>query len=92
MQDVKGSSSKWINGNKLVREKFSWQEGYGAFSYSKKEVPTIIQYIVNQTVHHRIKSFTEEYFEILKEFEIDFSGRFAFKPIDIDYHIPDGTY
>jgi REP element-mobilizing transposase RayT len=32
MQDIKGSSSKWINQNRLVRGRFSWQEGYGAFS------------------------------------------------------------
>src|SRR5690349_4500581 len=35
MQDVKASSSKWINEKRFVRGKFSWQEGYGAFSYSK---------------------------------------------------------
>jgi len=64
MQDVKGSSSKWINNKKLVQSKFSWQEGYGAFSYSKVEVPAIIQYIINQTNHHKRKTFSEEYYEI----------------------------
>jgi len=91
MQDVKGSSSKWINDKKLVKGKFSWQEGYGAFSYSKLEVPNIIQYIVNQTIHHRKKTFTEEYSDMLKEFEIDFDDRFVFKPVEIDYNVPDGT-
>ena len=64
MQDIKGSSLKWINNNKLVQSKFSWQEGYGAFSYSKSEVPAIIQYIINQTDHHKRKTFSEEYYEI----------------------------
>jgi REP element-mobilizing transposase RayT len=85
MQDIKGSSSKWINDNKFVQGKFSWQEGYGAFSYSKKEVPNIIQYIVNQTDHHRKRAFLEEYFELLKEFNVDFDDRFVFKPVDIEF-------
>jgi len=89
MQDIKGSSSKWINNNKLVQSKFSWQEGYGAFSYSKSEVPAIIQYIINQTDHHKRKTFSEEYYEMLKE--VDFDDRFIFKPVNIDYSVPDGT-
>ena len=91
MQDIKGSSSKWINNKKLVKSKFSWQEGYGAFSYSKSEVPAIIQYIINQTDHHKRKTFSEEYYEMLKEFEVDFDDRFIFKPANIDYSVPDGT-
>ncbi len=90
MQDVKGSSSKWINDKKLVQGRFSWQEGYGAFSYSKSEVPTIIQYITNQTIHHKIKTFSEEYYGLLKEFEIDFDDRYTFKPVPVDYNLPDG--
>ncbi|MCH5720523.1 IS200/IS605 family transposase [Niabella hibiscisoli] len=57
MQDVKGGSSKWINDNKLVPGKFEWQEGYGAFSYSKSQLPTVINYIQNQAVHHQKKHF-----------------------------------
>jgi putative transposase len=91
MQDIKGSSSKWINNKKLVHSKFSWQEGYGAFSYSKSEVPAIIQYIINQTDHHKRKTFSEEYYAMLKEFEVDFDDRFIFKPVNIDYSVPDGT-
>ncbi len=89
MQDVKGSSSKWINDKKLAQGKFSWQEGYGAFSYSKSDVPAIIQYIANQTIHHKVKTFTEEYYELLKEFEIDFDDRYTFKPVPVDYDLPD---
>jgi len=89
MQDIKGSSSKWINEKGFVAGKFSWQEGYGAFSYSKSEVPAIIQYIINQTDHHKRKTFSEEYYEMLKE--VDFDDRFIFKPVNIDYSVPDGT-
>ncbi len=89
MQDIKGNSSQWINDRKFIRGKFSWQEGYGAFSYSKSELSNVIQYIENQTLHHKEKSFSEEYFEMLKKFEIEYDDRFIFKPVE--YFVPDGT-
>ncbi len=89
MQDIKGSSSKWINEKRFVKGKFSWQEGYGAFSYSKSELPNVIQYIKNQEGHHKKRSFIEEYEDLLKEFEIVYDERFVFKPVD--YIVPDGT-
>jgi putative transposase len=85
MQDIKGSSSKWINEKRFVRGRFSWQEGYGAFSYSKSEVSNIIHYINNQNIHHVKETFIEEYLKLLKEFEIDYDDRFVFKPVGIDY-------
>ena len=57
LQDIKGSSSKWINEREFVRGRFSWQEGYGAFSYSKSQLKQVIQYIENQEDHHRKKTF-----------------------------------
>jgi REP element-mobilizing transposase RayT len=92
LQDIKGSSSKWINDKRLVRGKFSWQEGYGAFSYNKTDLPNLIRYINNQAIHHKRKTFIEEYHEMLKEFETDYDDRFIFKPVGIDYSVPDGTY
>jgi putative transposase len=92
MQDIKGSSSKWINEKKFVRGRFSRQEGYGAFSYTKAELPKIIHYIQNQQEHHTGKSFLDEYMGLLKEFEIEYDDRFIFKPIAVDYIVPDGTY
>jgi len=91
IQDVKGYSSKWINDKRFVNGKFSWQEGYGAFSYSKSELPNVITYINNQQEHHKRKTFTEEYLELLKKFEIDYDDRFVFKPVEMDYPLPDGT-
>jgi REP element-mobilizing transposase RayT len=90
MQDIKGSSSKWINEKRFVPGKFSWQEGYGGFSYAKSDLPNIINYIQHQKEHHSKKNFLEEYLDILKEFEIDYDDRFVFKPIGIDI-VPDGT-
>ena len=89
MQDIKGSSSRWINEKRFIKGKFSWQEGYGAFSYSKSALPNVIQYIRNQEEHHKERNFIQEYEALLEEFEIDYDQRFVFKPID--YIVPDGT-
>ena len=66
MQDIKGSSSKWINEKKFIKEKFEWQEGFGAFSYSKSQASRVIAYVENQEVHHRKITFLEEYKSFLK--------------------------
>lgn len=91
VQDIKGSSSKWINEKKLVEGKFSWQEGFGAFSYSRSEIPVIAHYIDNQKTHHSRKTFSEEYVEMLNEFGVDFDSRYVFTPVNIDDTVPDGT-
>ena len=82
MQDIKGDSSKWVNQKKLVQARFSWQEGYGAFSYSKSHVDSVIEYIKNQEIHHRRKTFIEEYLEFLEKFDVDFDDRYIFKPVE----------
>lgn len=82
MQDVKGASSKWINEKNFLKRKFSWQEGYGAFSYSKSHVPNVIKYIEEQEKHHAGKSFIEEYIELLNIFEIDYDEKYIFKKVE----------
>lgn len=82
MQDVKGDSSLWINQNELVKSRFSWQEGYGAFSYSKSHVSRVISYIENQEEHHKKKTFAQEYKEFLDAFDVDYDDRYVFKPVD----------
>jgi len=84
MKEVKGYSSKFINDNGFTKNQFSWQEGYGAFSYSKSDVDKVINYIKNQEKHHKTKTFTEEYLEFLHKFEIPYDERYIFKPIDYD--------
>ena len=59
MQKIKANSSKWINEKKFLKVKFEWQEGYGAFSYSKSHVQNVIHYIQNQEEKHKVKSFNE---------------------------------
>ncbi|MCF3111691.1 IS200/IS605 family transposase [Niabella sp. CC-SYL272] len=79
MQHIKGDSSTWINERIFTKGKFEWQNGYGAFSYSKSQVPDVITYIKNQEQHHSKKAFMEEYLALLKQFEIDYDERYVFK-------------
>jgi len=79
VRDIKNNSSKNINESGRLKEKFQWQEGYGAFSYSKSAVSNVYKYIENQEEHHRKKSFKEEYKEFLKEFEIEYRDEYLFE-------------
>ncbi len=79
MRDVKASSSKWINEKKFSIRKFSWQEGFGAFSYHESLLSILTDYIANQEKHHRKKSLRQEYLDLLKEFDVDFNEAYIFK-------------
>ncbi len=79
MQDVKGSSSKWINEKRFVKGKFSWQEGYGAFSYSNSQIDSVVKYINDQEMHHKKYTFREEYILLLKKFNISFDEKYILK-------------
>ena len=81
MMEVKRDSSIWINKNHLVKGRFSWQEGFGAFSYSKSQIPVVCHYIENQEIHHHKKTFMEEYLEFLERFGVDYDRRFVFHPV-----------
>ena len=82
MQEVKRDSSEWINKEKFVIGKFSWQEGYGAFSYSKSHISQLANYIETQEQHHRKRTFLDEYKKILRDFELEYDERYIFKPIE----------
>jgi putative transposase len=82
LQDIKGSSSKWINEQGFIKSKFSWQEGYGAFSYRKSDLPGLIHYINNQQQHHQKTTFLQEYESLLKEFEVLYDPRYLFKEME----------
>ena len=81
MQDVKGSSSQWINKKRFVQGRFAWQEGYGAFSYGQASTKQVIAYIQNQELHHARKSFTEEYLHLLRQFGIEYEDRNLFRSV-----------
>ena len=79
VQNVKAESSKWIKEKNFCATLFAWQEGYGAFSYSKSHVPDVIRYIQNQEAHHQKETFLDEYRKMLKAFEIEYDEQYMFK-------------
>ncbi|MBX2909448.1 MAG: IS200/IS605 family transposase [Chitinophagales bacterium] len=79
VRDIKNNSSKFINEKGFVRGKFSWQEGYGVFSYSHSHIDRVYNYILNQEEHHRKKTFKDEYLELLKKFDIEFKEEYVFE-------------
>lgn len=82
VQNVKTESSKWIKDQKFCTAPFAWQEGYGAFSYSKSHVPVVIRYIQNQDLHHKKQNFLDEYRQFLKAFEIEYDEQYIFKELE----------
>jgi putative transposase len=79
VRDIKAGSSKFINDSNWIKGKFNWQEGYGAFSYSKDQVKNVTTYILNQETHHKKTSFREEYIGLLHEFEIPYNEKYLFE-------------
>jgi putative transposase len=78
VHDVKRGSSLFINNEILCPCKFSWQEGYGGFTYSRSQIEDVYYYIENQAFHHKKKTFREEYIEILTKNEIEYDQQFLF--------------
>lgn len=83
VEEIKTSSNEFINERGLATRKFSWQKGYGAFSYSRSHRDSVIKYINNQEQHHRKKTFQEEYIAFLKKFEIEYQEKYLFDFQDI---------
>ncbi|MEO7309230.1 MAG: IS200/IS605 family transposase [Chitinophagaceae bacterium] len=79
VQNVKTESSKWANAKEFCNAPFEWQDGYGAFSYGKSQVATVIRYIQNQKKHHQKQAFLDEYRLLLQLFEIDYEEQYLFK-------------
>jgi putative transposase len=79
---VKTGSSNHINEQRWIGCRFSWQEGFGAFSVSHSHIGAVINYIRNQENHHRRKSFREEYLEFLERHKVSYDKRFVFKPVE----------
>ena len=67
IHDVKASSSDFINRKRWAKKRFGWQEGFGAFSYSRSQLDAVIRYIRNQQKHHAKKTFRQEYEQLLPE-------------------------
>ena len=80
--DIKTGSTNHINENRWMIGRFSWQEGFGAFSYAHSQIGQVADYIRDQVKHHERKTFRQEYLQFLKRFGIEHDQRFIFKDID----------
>ena len=78
-RDVKANSSSFIKDKKFVHSLFSWQEGFGAFSYSKSQAKNVVDYILTQPEHHQKITFREEYLDFLDKFEIEYNEKYLFE-------------
>lgn len=82
VRDVKNNSTNFINERGWLKSHFSWQEGYGAFSYSQSQFGNVIDYIKNQKEHHKKRTFKEEYLSFLEMFNIPFEEKYLFEFFD----------
>ncbi len=78
VRDIKHSSTNFIKEKGFIKNKFNWQKGFGAFTYSKSQIDSVINYIMNQEEHHKQKTFEEEYIEFLNKFDIDYDEKYVF--------------
>jgi REP element-mobilizing transposase RayT len=82
VRDIKNNASKFVNEHKLVKGKFAWQDGYGAFSYSHSQIGKVYDYIFNQEKHHQKKTFRQEYIDFLKKFDVRHDEKYLFEWYD----------
>ena len=80
--DIKTGSTNHINENHWVAGRFSWQEGFGAFSYSHSQLTEVIRYIQNQVEHHTRRGFREEYLDSLTKFEVPYEEMYLFVDVE----------
>jgi putative transposase len=79
VRELKRRSSTFINEKNFFRQKFSWQFGYGAFSYSQSHMQRVYDYVANQEQYHERKSFEKEYKKFLEEYEVEYDERYLFE-------------
>jgi putative transposase len=78
VEEIKTSSNFWIKEKRLLKYKFEWQKGYGAFTYSRSEIDHVIKYILTQEEHHKKEAFKDEYLEMLNTNMVDFNQEYLF--------------
>ena len=76
VRDIKNNSSNFINDQLFLKTKFSWQEGYGAFSYAHSQLDNVYHYIENQEEHHKSVSFQDELRALLKKYKVEYDERY----------------
>lgn len=78
IRDIKNNSTNFINDKGWLKKKFSWQEGYGVFSFSQSNFGKVIDYIKDQKRRHQRSTFKQEYMALLKKFDIPFEEKYLF--------------
>lgn len=78
MEQVKSGSSNWLNERRYISGKFNWQNGFGAFTYSRTQIDSVVKYILNQPVHHKKILFEDEYLLLLQEFGLEYDEKYLF--------------
>ncbi len=78
---MKNNSSRWLKSH-LNNSNFSWQTGYGAFSYAQSQISSVYHYIQNQQIHHQEYPFEYEYKKLLNMFDIKFDEQYLFDFFD----------
>lgn len=78
VKEIKVESNQFINSKGWINKTFSWQEGYGVFSYSHSHIDPVVKYILNQEEHHKKKTFRQEYLEFLEKFDISYEEKYLF--------------
>jgi REP element-mobilizing transposase RayT len=81
VNEIKCETNEFINSKKWIKGRFCWQEGYGVFSYSRSDIPTIAHYIRDQENYHRKKSFVQEYKELLEKFQSSIHEKYLFQTV-----------
>ncbi len=79
VRDIKANATSFIKRKKWVNGLFSWQEGFGVFSYHKNQAHAVVEYILQQPQHHAKKTFREEYLSFLNEFGIQYDEKYLFE-------------
>lgn len=77
VRDIKANSSRWIREREPELD-FHWQDGYGAFSVSKSQFGSVIDYIRTQEEHHRPIRFEDEFRLLLERHEIEYDPKYLF--------------
>jgi putative transposase len=82
VKEIKVESNEFVNSKDWIKGKFSWQEGYGVFSYSHSQIDNVINYVLNQEKHHQKNTFKQEYLSLLQKFDIQFEEKYLFNFIE----------
>lgn len=82
VQETKAAATKYIKQQPWMKSDFSWQRGFGAFSYSRSHIDNVVKYIANQEEHHKNQTFKKEYLNLLQKFNIEYDERYVFDFLD----------